>query len=585
MKKIINIILILGFSFLLGMTGCADQLNVNPKGQLSEGLIYGNPEIADGFVTAAYALIPNLGFAESHNPWMHGSIRSDDAYKGGGGVADQLPWYEMEIFTGVTSNVGNNDGPWYRGYCGVSRCNIAIDALKRIELEDMPERDVRIGEARFLRGAIHFNMKLFWRHIPYIDEETGSSVEFVEATPNRFEGGDMVVWEKILEDFEDAIAKLPEEQRDKGRVNKIAAKAMAAKTLLFMAYEQDDRHQVVNINNTRLEKALEYINEITALEGSKVDLCDDFADNFLPEYDNNTLEAIWEMQYSIDDGMPNGGRVNWGDELNAPWWEPFFSCCDFHKVSYNLVNAFKTDPNGLPQFDTFNNEELKGNYTTYFGTNTFDPRISHTVAIPGHPFKYDPTLLYDSAATRDPATYGYMNSLKEQVHPDCSCVLKPFYVQNSMNKRNVRYAEVLLWKAEILIQLNRHNEALPIINQIRQRAAASTTRLKMADNSPILNYNIATYQDGVNCTWTKDFAWKALMWENRVETACEGRRFFDLLRWGILETTMNDYFRKERTRYSWMNNAQFIAGRDEYKPIPQPQMNYAKGMYKQNPGY
>jgi hypothetical protein len=581
MKNIYKILIALGFV----LTGCNEYLNINPKGAIADGLIAGNPELIDGFVTAAYAYIPNLGFADSHNPWMHGSIRSDDAYKGGGGVSDQLPWHEFEMFTNVTANIGNNDGPWYRGYCGISRCNTAISLLSGFDSSDLPERDTRIAEMRFLRGAIYFNMKLFWRHIPWIDEEKSNSIEDVQATPNVSEEGETALWEKILADFEYAAQHLEVAPKDKGRVTQIAAKAMAAKTLLFMAYEQDDKHQLVNVNKQRLEEALQYMNEVTALEGDKVELCEDFANNFLPEYDNATKESIWEVQYSIADGTENGGRINWGDELNAPWWVPHFSCCDFHKVSFNLANAFRTDADGLPLFDTFNDAELKNNYHDYFNSNTFDPRFSHTVAVPGHPFKYDPSLPYDSAGARDPAIYGYMNSLKEQVHPDCDCVLKPFYVQNSMNKRNIRYAEVLLWKAEVLIQLDRYQEALPIINKIRKRASESLARLKWHDGTPVLNYHISLYENGVNCTWTKDFAWKALLWENRLETACEGRRFFDLLRWGMLDKTMNDYFEKERTRYNWMNNAHFSTGRDEYKPIPQAQINWSKGLYKQNPGY
>lgn len=108
---------------------------------------------------------------------------------------------------------------------------------------------------------------------------------------------------------------------------------------------------------------------------------------------------------------------------------------------------------------------------------------------------------------------------------------------------------------------------------------------RKADGSPILNYKCETYKPGTNCTWTKDFAMKALQWENRLEMACEGRRFFDLQRWGILEKTMNDYFAVEKNRFSWMDNARFTAGRDEYFPIPLPQMKWAKGNYTQNPGY
>ena len=132
-----------------------------------------------------------------------------------------------------------------------------------------------------------------------------------------------------------------------------------------------------------------------------------------------------------------------------------------------------------------------------------------------------------------------------------------------MNKRLIRYDEVILWKAEVLIQLDRQDEALPLINKIRQRAANSLENLKTADGSYILNYK----------------------WENRLELACEGRRFFDLQRWGTLEKTMNAYFAVERNRFDWMNIARFTAGRDEFFPISQAQMKWAKGNYTQNPGY
>ena len=105
---------------------------------------------------------------------------------------------------------------------------------------------------------------------------------------------------------------------------------MAAKALLFMAYEQDERHQLVNVNKDVLKRSLEYINQLTEQEGSKVGLCEDIAENFLPEYDNKTKEALWELQYSISDGTSSGGNTNNGAELNAPSWEPYFPCCDFH---------------------------------------------------------------------------------------------------------------------------------------------------------------------------------------------------------------------------------------------------------------
>lgn len=565
--------------------GCKNFLDVKPKGVLSEEQVEGADQI-ENFVVAAYSYMPSLGYGDTHAPWIQ-SVRSDDAYKGGGGLSDQTPWYEMEIFTGVTSNIGNNDGPWYRGYCGISRANTALRLLNKVDPNSFKARDQRIAEMKFIRGWIYLGMKLRWNYVPYIDDEVKNDAIIVEGISNRPQEmtNDLPLWDKIIKDFEDAAGVLPETQPEKGRPTRYAAHALAAKALLFRAYEKNDRHQVTIINQETLNKALTHIDAITAKDGAMFDLTPDFAENFMIEYDNNTKESLWEIQYSIDDGTTNG-RVNWGDQLNAPWWNPWFSCCDFHKVSYTMINAFKTDGTGLPDFDNYNNTEMGGQqYKQFFTAHAFDPRMGHTVAIPGYPWKYDNHLLFEESGSRAPFQYGYFNSMKEQVHPSCNCMYKPFYVQNSMNKKEIRYAEVLLWKAEILIQLGRFNEALPLINRVRARAAHSTGRLKKDDGSLWLNYKIEEYKPGINCNWTKEFAWQALMWEDRLELACEGRRYFDLMRWGVLEPVMNAFLNKEKNRFDWFRVAHFTAGRDEFLPIPQAQMNWSKGGYKQNPGY
>ena len=65
----------------------------------------------------------------------------------------------------------------------------------------------------------------------------------------------------------------------------------------------------------------------------------------------------------------------------------------------------------------------------------------------------------------------------------------------------------------------------------------------------------------------------------------EGPRFFDLVRWGIAAETLNSYVAKEKTRRAYLASAQFTKGRDEYYPIPQREIDFTKGLYKQNPGY
>jgi starch-binding outer membrane protein, SusD/RagB family len=149
----------------------------------------------------------------------------------------------------------------------------------------------------------------------------------------------------------------------------------------------------------------------------------------------------------------------------------------------------------------------------------------------------------------------------------------------------IRYADVLLWKAEALIELGRQDEALPLINQIRQRAINSKGRLTTSMGAPLSNYNIATYVDGVNCTWTQDFARTALRWERRLEFAMEGSRFFDLVRWGIAAETLNQYFSVEKTRHPYLQAAGFKKNRNEYLPIPQQEITLSEGLYQQSTGY
>lgn len=576
MKTMNKIILLI--CTILAFTQCQDILDVNPKGIITEEQI-SEPKHVDGLVTAAYAFIPRAHAFDTMNPWI-ASFRSDDAYKGGGGLDDQTPWFQMETYSLVNANVGNSDGVWFSGYSGISRVNTALNAIKRMDEAKYPQKNERIAEMRFLRGWIHMKLKRIYRWIPYVVEENTN--EDIVKISNRPEGAatDMPIWQKIYDDLKFAADNLPETQADKGRINKYGAKAFLAYTVLWMAYPQNENNQLTTIDNAKLTEALTLVNEI--IDSGKYKLATDIAENFMLEYDNSSPESLWELQFTINDGTVRG-NLNEGNGLTAPWWNPYFSCCDFHKPTYNMVNAFKVDENGYPLFDTFNNENIT-NKKEYFAHNTWDPRLGHTVAVPGHPWKYQ-TVLFDSTASRQPAVYGYFHSLKENVTTNSPGLFNAFWMFNSKNQLEVRYAEVLLWKAEILIQLGRHMEALPIINQIRERAAKSTGRLKMPNGTYPVKYRVEPYVVGPNVKWDKTFAWNALMWEARLEMAMEGRRFFDLVRWGIAEKTLNGYLNMEKKRRPWLEVAKFTTGRDEYLPIPQAQMNWSRGVYKQNPGY
>ena len=545
----------------LYLVSCDDFLEVPSYGTLTEDNLTGAEQI-ENEVISAYAAIGNDEINRPLSLWNYGNVRSDDAYKGGNDQNDGDFLHFLEI---SSPSIGNEtwytDVFWYRNYVAISRANFALSLLNKISEDDMSNKKVRIGEMRFLRGHMHFIQKIIFKMVPFVEETM--SAEDISSLSNVAYTNDEL-WQKIANDFEYAYNNLPEEQDEVGRANKYAAAAYLAKVYLYKAYRQDEMHNVVSIDQDDLQKVL----DLTAfVMTSPYKLENDFAYNFLPGEYENGAESLFAVQYSQDDGTTYG-RLNMGNALTTPT-----PGGDFNKPSQNLVNAFKTS-NGLPMFDTFND----ANYTE--STDRVDPRLFHTVAIAGKPYKYT-DINYEENQSRNPNMYGYYSSLKENVDPASDYYVKTgAWYANSKNNIIIRYADVLLMRAEALIEMGNFADALPLINQVRTRAKVSTSLISFATN-----IDIQTYQDGVNCVWTQDYARQALRWERRLELAMEGSRFFDLVRWGIADEVMNAYYLGEATDHTYYQGAEFEKNKNEYVPVPIQQINYSKGSYEQNYGF
>lgn len=562
--KIYKTLIFLTISLFLA--SCQDFLEVPSSGTLTEDNLTSADEI-ENEVISAYAGIGNDEINRPLSLWNYGNVRADDAYKGGSGNTDGTYLYYMEISSPSLINEDNmwyTDVFWYRNYCAISRANLALKLLENISHENMPNKTTRMAEMRFLRGHMHFIQKIIFNKIPYIDETM--TPQEISNEPNTLSSDSL--WQKIVDDFEYAYENLPETQSEVGRPNKFAAAAYLAKAYLYKAYRQDSMNNVIEINKSDLQKVVDLTDYVMT---SSYRLENDFAYNFLPGSYENGPEALFSVQYSQDDGTTYG-RLNMGNALTTPT-----AGGDFNKPSDDLVNAFKTE-NGLPMFSTFRDAEYDES------TDKVDPRLYHTVAIPGKPYKYT-SLTFETndyfTVSRNPSLYGYYSSLKENVDPTSEYYVKTgAWYANSKNTIVIRYADVLLMRAEALIELGRYTEALPLINQVRTRAKISTSLISFATN-----LDISTYEDGVNCTWTQDYARKALRWERRLEFAMEGSRFFDLVRWGIADSVMNNYYLNEANKHTYYQGAVFTKNKNEYVPVPIEQIDYSKGNYKQNYGY
>lgn len=237
--------------------------------------------------------------------------------------------------------------------------------------------------------------------------------------------------------------------------------------------------------------------------------------------------------------------------------------------------------------DSFNNVDVKNDegldatapFTPYDGP--LDPRLDHTVGRRGIPY-LDFGLHSGKPWIRD-QVYAGPYSPKKMV------ATKGFYHatnrNNSNNYRILRLAHVLLWRAEVAVEENDLETALTLVNQIRARAANPNGFVKMPDGSPAANYVINPYQSFTS----QEEARKAVQFETRLEFGMEGHRFFDLVRWGIADQVLNAYLEKEKQKRIYLQGATFTKGRNEYYPIPLPEIiNSTVGgqnMLQQNPGY
>ena len=421
-----------------------------------------------------------------------------------------------------------------------------------------------------------------FRQVPWIDEHVFEN-NLQEQTRND-EYTYEALFGKVIKEFELAYEALPAEVSDGGgRANKIAAAAYLAKCYLTLAwgdgYEASDG--VDFINEEYMKKVVEYTEVV---KNSQYGYLEDFGDIFLPEY-KNSKESVFAVQTSnYREDNTRYGRANWSNMLNGCWG--MWSCgWDFHKPSQNLVNAFKTE-NGLPMFDTYADTD-EYPLSDKPSAQKWDPRLFHTVGMPTFPYKYEAEYMMTTDNSRTPNTYGYYTSLKDVPQRSAGETFDDSWQAFDMNDYVFRFTDVMLMRAEALIELGRLEEARTIINDIRRRAANSVDKhiAYAKDFCEIAQYPASYFTD-------KAKARQCLRWERRLEVAMESSRYFDLRRWGIASEVLNAYFEKEQNasyegvRYGqYYKDAHYTAGKNEFYPIPYNQMYYVPGLYVQNKGY
>lgn len=561
------------------VVSCEDSfLDVPPTGSLANAQL-ATKDGVEGVLIGAYAALNGVFGNRFEGPshWVTGSICGGDANKGtdAGDYSSINPIQRYE----TDPTAGDINELWRGRYEGISRCNAVLRLLT--EATDITTADAaRIeGEAKLLRGHFYFDLKKHFNNIPVIDETV--SAADIASVPNN---GD--AWALIEADFQAAYDKLPETQGQSGRVNKWAAAAYMGKAKLFQQKWSEAKTWFDDV----------IANGVTT-NGLPYALLDDYAQIYNAENDNHA-EVVMDVESANNSGSTQ--NANYFDDLNYPYntgADGPGNCCGFNQPSFDLANAFRTDANGLPLLDGSYNDPanalvhdygLESSASFTEDAEPLDPRIDHSIGRRGipyldwieHPGK-DWIRDQTYAGPYSPKKYVYYKS-QENSFTDGSSWTRGYA---TMNYTIIRYADVLLMAAEAEIETGDLEKAREYINMVRARAAKSEHWVKEADGTTnAANYVISEY---TNAFADKTEATAALRMERRLELSGEGHRFFDLVRWGIAESTLNAYLQHEaQTLVTKFGGASFTTGKNEYFPIPQTQIDIqGSDVLSQNPGY
>lgn len=592
MKKINRKFLIIPTAIVavIIILSCKKFLDKPPLGTLDPSVMATEKGV-QGLLIGAYSLVDGEGasgdgFASGASNWILGGVTSDDAYKGSDptDVGDAAP---MEQWTTLNSANGAIPQKWNVCYSGAQRCNDVLRTLKIATGISTTKAAQITAQAKFLRAFYHFELKKIFNKIIYADENVDPTHTDVTNTADT--------WPKIEADLTAAVTDLPDTwPGEPGRANKWAAKALLAKVYMYQA-KYSAAYPILQ----------DVIANGTTSGGAKYGLNDHFYSNFNPAQ-KNSKESVFAAQTSVKDnssvdwgGDPNG---NYGDILNFPYTGGPGACCGFYNPSQDLANAFKTDASGLPLLDTYFqglnvSDEAGNNYT-----GTLDPRIDWTMGRPGIPYLdwgVHPGITWIRNPTNDgnksPIKNVYAASQKDAFTDVGSSYWGPTeLVANNVNI--IRFSDVILWAAECAAQANDLATAMTYVNQVRSRmkdhpeAWVKTGNYDAANAIYTTGSNAANYSIGLYTSFPdKTFALKAIQMERRLELAMEGQRFFDLVRWGIAATTINAYIAREKVRRPLKQSAVFTAGKNEYMPIPQSEIDNmnqdGKVRLVQNSGY
>jgi hypothetical protein len=589
MKRITKLLSIaILFGSLLMIYSCSEEFLTKEPPGVAAGSVIQTPEGVEALLTGVYERMQNGGSmfgGAMTSDWTYAGGCSDDAYKGTS-AGDQANYNLLEKYEALPNNPYLNER-WTLCYDGIARANVTLQFLWQTQAGPTPVADARAkqieGEAKFLRAWFHMQANKIFEKIPYIKtaEELGDILP--QDVPNTDAG-----WDGIEADLQFAIDNLSVDKYngEKGRANKYAAMGIKAQAHMYQ-------------KEYPAAKLL-----LDAIITSGVfELAPEYTWNMDMTHENN-IESIFELQCST---TATAAAAVHGSGCNFHQKGPA-SCggWGFYQPSQNLFEAFQTTTAGLPVLDPALRDPLASDMNVGSGddftptNHPLDPRVDFIIARRGVDFLGWGIHPGNDWIREQPNGGPYMTKIFMHTKAEQSLNANGSGFSNGKNYRTLRYASILLWRAECAIVDGDLDYARELVNMIRNRAKNSTpvmglcTSTKNLEASPVVdytqpaaNYVIEPYPD-VTGQYPFDNAANALLAvqnETRLEFATANHRFFDLRRWGILATTLNAYIQDDIGFRTFLQGAVFTPGEDDYWPIYQGVIDLQKGIIEQDSDY
>lgn len=434
MMKIKNYIVALALPVLL-LSGCSDFLDVQSEGDATTTSYFKNDQQAIDAITALYKPLHRETSFGRDLFWEQGAA-CDVVW----GRSRAFPTLATFAYTGDESPLTSNYTLFYEV---MAYANWVIQQLldKQISTTLTAIESRSLGEAYFMRGMAHFIMAYRYgtnqQGVPFVRYE-----DFPDGYDNSIPPQQASVtdnYQYIIEDMDNAIAYLPKfeeyEDEDKGRAHQAAAVAYKAKVYAYWA----------TWDATKWDSVTSMVNLLENNYGR--DLAGTFDEVFSSDYaDFWNEEYIWSIP---SEGGANGGGSEFpGVVLENKGWG-IYNGWGQNKPSYDIYEEMLKDGEGnerLTRSILEYNQEFRfwGETRRFYSTSDIESGFMINKYM--EPFQY-----------AEAANAGYVNTNGD-------------WPTARLNFPLIRFAEMLLFRAEAYLMTGQADKAKTDLNRIRERS-------------------------------------------------------------------------------------------------------------------